>query len=286
VSFVDRIDRELACRGVGPSLRRRIRLEYEDHIAADASGAANLGDPRELAREFASELAADGARSDARETFAALIVAAVALLGGQLSIGSAGGYPGFDHGGSTIVAIAALLMVLIAPQVALIWGSLGALRALRRRRARELPDAEAQLVHRRCAAARAGGLITCAGLLLWLVNFNRELAGWWLATQAALAVAAALCLFAASARARPRRRIAAGVPGPAGGLAVDLPPLALVSAHPIAAGAVATALGMAAVTVLGAHAEHSLIEGIERGGFEGLVVGGGSALLLWLARRR
>jgi hypothetical protein len=47
-----------------------------------------------------------------------------------------------------------------------------------------------------------------------------------------------------------------------------------------------TALGMAAVTAMGAHAEHSLIEGIERGGFEGLVDGGGSVLLLWLARRR
>jgi hypothetical protein len=61
MSFVQELSRELARVGVHGRLRRRIVAEIGDHLACDPD--ANLGEPSELARQFADELGTTRARS-------------------------------------------------------------------------------------------------------------------------------------------------------------------------------------------------------------------------------
>jgi hypothetical protein len=284
-AFVARLEDELATRRVRRSVRRRIVLEYADHIACEPESEQRLGDPVQLAGTFAAELAADDARAVARNTFASLALAAFALVVGQLTIVAAGGYPGYNNAGSTALALTAILMILVAPQVALVAGSLGALRAFRRRNSQLLPDAEVALIHRRCAIGGTAGLVACAGLLLYVADFTQQLAGWWLAVQAGTALVAAGALIVSGAQARRVRQTVALVPGPSGGIADDVPLVGFVLARPRAAAVAATLVAGACGTVLGAVAERSLVEGLERGFFEALVVGVGLALTLSFAPR-
>jgi hypothetical protein len=272
-AFLERLDRELASRGVRRSLRRRIGLEYADHLACDPEAEPRLGDPEDLATAFAAELAADDARRVARNAFVALALAAIALVAGQLTIAPAGGYPGYNNGLSTALAVPTILTILIAPQIALVAGSLAAWRALRTRGSRRLPDAEVALIRRRCAIAVTAGLATCAAMVLYATDHTEQMAGWWVALQIGLAAAAALALTAVAFQASRSRHTVGAVPGPSGGIVEDLPPLALVASHPRAACAAAAITAGVAGTVLGGIAERSLIEGLERGTFEGLVVG-------------
>jgi hypothetical protein len=270
--FLERLDHQLANRGVRRSLRRRIALEYADHLACDPETEERLGDPEELAGAFAAELAADDARRGARNAFAALSLAALALVAGQLTIAAAGGYPGYNSGLSTALAVPTILTILIAPQVALVAGSLAALRALRTRGSRRLPDAEVALIRRRSAVAVGTGLATCAAMVLYATDHTQQMAGWWVALQLGLAAAAALALTVVAAQARGGRHTVGAVPGPSGGIVDDVPPLAHIATHPRAACAAAVLLAGTAGTVLGAVAERSLIEGLERGTFEAIVV--------------
>jgi hypothetical protein len=286
VSFIDRLDHELAARRVAPARRRRILLEYADHIRSDPSCEDRLGDPGELAQTFAAELAADDVRRTTGETFLALSLAAVALVVGQLLIAPGGGYPGFNNGISIAISIPALLMLLVAPQVALVSGMLAVLRAARRWRPRRLPDAEVALIYRRCAVAGAAGLVTCAGLLLYVVNFVGRMAPWWLVTQGLLAAIAGACLVVVAVRAHRAQRTIGDVVGSAGGIVDDIPPLRPIAAHPVRWIALAAVAGLVGGSALGGVAERSLIEGLERGTFEGLVVAGGLTLALGTTVRR
>jgi hypothetical protein len=279
--FIQRLDHELANRGVRRSMRRRIALEYADHLACDPDAEARLGDPAELAGQFAAELAADDARRVARNAFIALALAALAVVVGQLTISAAGGYPGYNNGLSTALAVPTILTILIAPQIALVAGCLAALRALRRRGSRLLPDAEVALIHRRARIAVGAGLALCVALLLYAVDHTQEMAGWWVALQIGLATAAGLALIVVALQARRSRQTIGAVPGPSGGLVDDLPPLALAANHRRATCITAALLAGAVGTVLGGVAERSLIEGLERGTFEAIVV----AVCLALALR-
>jgi hypothetical protein len=281
--FIERLDRELANRRVRRSLRRRIALEYADHLACDPEAEKRLGDPGELAGAFAAELAADDARSVARNAFAALSLAALALVCGQLTIAPAGGYPGYNNGLSTALAVPTILTILIAPQIALVAGSLAALRALRTRGSSRLPDAEVALIRRRSAVAVGAGLVTCAAMMLYATDHTQQMAGWWVALQLGLATAAALALTLVAVRAQNSRRTIGAVPGPSGGIVDDVPPLAHVATHPRAACIAAVLLAGTAGTVLGGVAERSVIEGLERGTFEAIVVGVCLAVTLRLA---
>ena len=281
--FLERIDQELASRRVRRSLRRRIALEYADHLACDPDAEARLGDPAELAGAFAAELAADDARRVARNAFMALALAALALTAGQLTIAPAGGYPGYNSGLSTALAVPAILTILIAPQIALVAGSLAALRALRTRSSRRLPDAEVALIRRRSAVAIGAGLATCAAMMLYATDHTHQMAGWWVALQLGLAAAAAVALTVVAVQARRARHTIGAVLGLSGGIVDDVPPLALVAANPRAACVAAVLLAGAAGTVLGGVAERSVIEGLERGTFEAIVVGVCLAVTLRIA---
>ena len=164
MSWLDDLARELRARGVPKRERGRILLELRDHIACEPECEDRLGDPRELAVTFADELASAEARSSAFATFAALAAAAVVLMVSLVTLGRFSHYPGYANGISSLLFWPALVGMVVAPQIALVAGTLAALRALRRRRAARLPAGEIALIHRRVRVALGAGFATMAGL--------------------------------------------------------------------------------------------------------------------------
>ncbi len=279
--WLDHLDDELSARGMSGRERRRIVLELRDHIACEPGCEDRLGDPRELAASFADELAADRTRRSSFHVFAALILAAVALAVSQLSLGHAGGYPGFTRGLSLALFLPSLVGMLIAPQVALVAATLAALRAVRRRRARILPTAELALIRRRAWVGLSAGIATVVGLELYVVDFSSVLPRWWLALVGGLAGAAGVALLAAATRLAAAGAIATRTSGSAGDVFDDLPAIGWLwlRRRPWRLGALASLIVALAMTVFEARAEHSLIEGVQRGAFEGLAAAAGFALL-------
>jgi hypothetical protein len=64
---IDELARELTLVGVRGRRRERILDEFADHLACDPG--AQLGEPRQLAAQFADELASDAARGTAFGSF-------------------------------------------------------------------------------------------------------------------------------------------------------------------------------------------------------------------------
>jgi Domain of unknown function (DUF1707) len=281
MTWLDRLADQLAARGVTGKDRRRILAELQDHIDCEPGCESRLGDPQDLAASFADELATDRARRAALDVFVALALAAIALLVSQLTIAHAGGYPGFTHGLSLALFVPAAVGMFVASQVALVAGTLAALRAVRRRRARTLPAAETALIRRRAWIGLFGGLATVLGLELYVVDFSSVLPAWWLALVAGLAGVAGVALLAAAKRLVGAGAIIAGTGGPPGNVFDDVPSIdwRWLRRRPWRLGAIASLTVFLAMTLLGWHAEHSLIEGIERGVIEGLAAAAGFALL-------
>ncbi len=281
MSWVQRLSIELIARGVPRRERARIVLELEDHIACEPDCEERLGDPRELAAGFAEELATSRARLTAFRAFWTLALAAVALALSQLAIGHAGGYPGFTSGLSLVLFVPALLGLFVAPQVALVAGSLAALRAVRRRRARSLPAAEIELIERRTRVALLAGLGTVAGLGCYVLDFVLVLPGWYLLLIGGSAAVAGAALLSAMGGLREAAAIVSHNPGSAGDVYDDVPVPGRrwLRRHPWWLGVIGS-VGLAMIATLGqAHAERSLSEGLQRGTLEGLIVLIGYALL-------
>jgi hypothetical protein len=223
MSWVERLSIELIARGVPRRERAQIVLELEDHIACEQGCEERLGDPRELATGFAEQLATSRARVTAFRAFWALALAAVALALSQLAIGHTGGYPGFTSGLSLVLFVPALLGLFVAPQVALVAGSLAVLRAVRRRHERSLPAAEIELIERRTRVALLAGLGTVAGLGCYVLDFVLVLPGWYLMLIGGSAAVAGAALLSATGGLRATAAIVSRHPGPAGDVYDDLP---------------------------------------------------------------
>jgi hypothetical protein len=281
MSWLDELAGELRARAVPARERDRILLELRDHLACEPGCEHRLGDPRALAVTFADELATDRARRSAFVTFAALAGAAVVLIVSLITLGRFARYPGYSNGLSTLLFFPALLGMLVAPQIALVSGSLAALRAVRRRRAPALPAAEIALIHRRARVALGAGLAAMAGLELYVVDFSLRLPAWWLALVGGLAAVAGVTLLATSSRLVRAQAIVSGAVGPAGDIYHDLPMLnwRWLRSRPWLLGALASLAVGLALGAFEAHAEHSVLEGVQRGMFEGLAAAAGFALL-------
>ena len=157
--MIDELDRELAACGVPAHRRRRIRVELEDHLACDPS--ADLGDPRELARQFADELGTAYAR---RAGFAAfLLLVPFGLLFGALfafaAVYTASGPPALK------------IALVVGVQLAFVGGTLALLRAWRLRRLVAIPAAEARILLRRAGLAVGGAAVTVAALGLLVSGY-------------------------------------------------------------------------------------------------------------------
>ena len=281
MSWLDELAGELRARAVPARERRRILLELRDHIACEPGCEDRLGDPRALAATFADELATDRARRSALVTFGALAAAAVALFASLITLGHLARYPGYSNGLSMLLFMPAVLGMLVAPQIALVSGTLAALRAVRRRRARTLPAAEIALIHRRARVALGAGLATMAGLELYVVDFSLRLPSWWLGLTGGIAAVGGVALLAASRSLARARAIVSGTAGPAGDIYHDLPILdwRWLRSRPWLLGALASLAVGLALGAFEAHAERSVFEGIQRGVFEGLAAAAGFAVL-------
>ncbi|HEY7966282.1 MAG TPA: hypothetical protein VID68_04590 [Solirubrobacteraceae bacterium] len=270
MSWIGEFEDELRRRGVRAGARERLIAEFSDHLACEQEmrlELTRLGAAREIAGQYAEELASDETRRSALATFAALALAAIALIAGQAEL-SRIGYPGYDRGASPLLVLIALALTVVGAQVALVCGTLAAWRALRRRREPSLPAAEIALIHRRTRIGIAAGLMTGAGTLLYVFNFIDVLPAWWLALSGSLTALASGGLVAAwRADARSTATVSVAQ-GPAGDVFDDLPPLRGLRAHPLRLVMLVGLTVGVAVTAVVWHAEHSLIEGLERGGFE------------------
>jgi hypothetical protein len=281
MTWLDRLAAELTARGLTGASRRRILVELQDHIECEPGCEERLGDPRELAAGFADELATDKARRSAFHVFAALAVAAVALVVSQVALASGAGYPGYRHGLTMALFFPALIGLLVGPQVALVAGGLAALRAVRRRGERTLPAAELGLIRRRARVAVGAGYGVVGGLGLYMINFGHVLPVWWLALVGGLAALAAGALFTASVSLARAGSVISAAGGGAGDVFDDLPLIGVrwLRVRPWLLGAGASVASAIVLTVFVAHAEHSWVEGIERGAVEGLAAGVGFAVL-------
>ena len=281
MSWLETLAAELSARGVPAREHRRILLELQDHIACEPGCEDRLGDPRELAASFADELATSRTRSGAIRAFGALALTAVALAISQLAIGAAGGYPGFTNGISLWLFFPALVGMFVAPQLALVAGSLAALRAVRRRRVVGLPAAEIGLIGRRARIALLAGMTTVAGLGLYLVNFAHRFPSWYLGLVSGLAAVSGATLLVVFRGVTNAQAIVSTMPGTAGDVYDDLPLLRRrwLRRYPWRLGAVGVLAVGAAMTLFFAHAEGSLIEGLERGIVEALAAAIGFVLL-------
>ncbi|HEX3872766.1 MAG TPA: hypothetical protein VHW26_01385 [Solirubrobacteraceae bacterium] len=270
MTWTQQLADELGRRGVSARRRATILLEIEDHIACEPASEQRLGDPRELAAEFADELGTQAARGAVQWVFGALALTAGALAVSQLAIGSGGGYPGFDNGYSVALAIPAILLMFVAPQVALVAGSLALLRSLRRRRAPILPQAEIDLLRRRAWVGAGAGLACAIGLELYVIDFLAVMHTTWIVLVGALSATAIVAICAAGAHLRATGRVIVGASGPSGDIFDDLPLLGFLRGRPwllcaIVAGGVGVLMAVAEW-----HAESSLSEGLQRGAFEGV----------------
>jgi hypothetical protein len=259
---IDELGRELSAVGIRGRRRARILAEFADHLACDPQ--ARLGEPRELARQFADELAADTARRTAFATFGSLAVVAAAVVLPQLALPRV---PDITGGTSTPLVGAATLAMILGAQIAFAAGCLAALRALRFEGPQDVP-----LIRRRTVAALAAGSATALGSALYALNFRGVVPSWWSALALAAAAAAALPL-AASTAAYVRGGGIAVSGGSAPGLAADLGPLA----HPALIGSTAIFVVLAGTAV----AESSIVEGAIRAAFEGVAF-----VVCFLALRR
>jgi hypothetical protein len=281
MSWLDDLSRGLRARGVPARDRHRIVHELRDHIACEPGCEQRLGDPHELAVTFADELATAEARNSAFATFAALAVAAVVLVISQITLARLAGYPGYSTGISMVLFFPAILGMVVAPQIALVAGTLAAWRALRRRRVASLPAGEIRLIHSRARVALGAGFATMVGVELYVVNFSQRLPAWWLGLVGGLAAVAGAGLFAASRMLVRARTIVSGTAGQAGDIYDDLPVFGWrpLRVRPWLLGAIASVAAGLALGAFEAHAEHSVFEGLQRGVFEGLAAAAGFVLL-------
>ncbi len=278
MSYADQLSRELAAAGVSGRLSRRIVLEIEDHLDCDPN--ADLGQPRDLARQFADELGTARARRAAVASFAALALAGsvfgVAFLAARTS---SEGLPTLHPESSALAVLGALLAVL-GCQVAFVTGVAAAVRAWRLRSEKVVPRAEATVIGRRAAVAVISGFTAMAGMALLAVEFSQVL-GDWIVTFAVAGAAVGACALAAATpavvRASQLRPVAAGG---AGDLFEDIGPLVppVLSGHPWRfAIALSAAVGLA-IAVVGIAAGDPY-DAIARGLTDGLACLAGFWLL-------
>lgn len=276
MSWFDELRRALRLCGVTGSAARRVELELADHLASDPDAEERLGDPVELARAIAAEVATKQTRVAAFGAFGSLTLTAAACLIATGLVTAAGGWPDLFAGG--IVGVVAALLLAVAPQVALVAGGLALLRA-RGLRGAPAPAAELALVRRRATIALAAGGTTALALATSALTSRSELAGWWVGLTLALAAGSTLALGTAAALVRRSARALTTVPGPPGDVFDDLP-FSLHGRHRELLAGTALVVVLAS-SITGWVAEGDPGSGLVRGGIEGVAI-----VVCWLALGR
>jgi len=278
VSFMHELSRELVRVGVRGRLRRRILTEIGDHLACDPD--ADLGEPSQLARQFADELGTRRAQSAGFQAFAALAIAGPLFAVSFVSSGWAGPNATRVYATSALLGYLGVALVLLAPQLSLVAGSLAALRSFRRRGQGVIPRSEATVIARRAAVGLASGLASMVGLVLVALEFQGRLAGWWTGLTLGVAAFGACAIGIAAPAVLSSLRLLPVAPGPAGDLFDDLGGVvpARLRGQPWAL-ALFVAAAVALVITLAGAVQADGIDGALRGLADGVACLVGFALL-------
>lgn len=288
MNYVDSLEAELAAAGIPARRRARIVAEIADHLHENPQ--ADLGAPRDLARQFADELGTRLARGTAYRAFAALAVAGIVLIVMFLDGGRTwGGWVGYGRypvsGYFPWWWVPVIVVCFISAQVALASGGLALLRAWRLRRVPVMTAADAAVLNRRAAVGLVCGAITMT--VLPLTHFVVDFSTRWNALAVTVGPALIILLLAMlpdvlrATRLRPTRE---GTPGDlTADLGIEDP-----RARPLW---IAAALSVAIVLVMAAIGVRSgdPYDGILRGLLDGAACLVGFAVLgqyLGLWRRR
>jgi hypothetical protein len=215
MTYLDALESELATAGIPRRRRARILAEFADHLAENAD--AQLGVPRDLARQFADEIGTRLARRAAYTAFAALTVVAAFLVVTFVTGGRQHGwvgYGGYHDGLAPRWWWGPLqLAFTLTAEVALASGVLAVLRAYQLRREPTISAADAAIINRRTALALVAAAVTMLDLPLTsdASNLGWPVTGiWWPAVQYGgyAAIALLLCVLPAvlaAARLKPQR---------------------------------------------------------------------------------
>jgi hypothetical protein len=223
MNYVDSLEVELANAGIPARRRARIVAEFRDHLHENPK--AQLGAPRDLARQFADELGTRLARGTAYRAFAALAVAGIVLVAMFFTGGRTwGGWVGYGHYRVSDYLpwwwVPMMIVCFIAAQVALASGGLALLRAWRLRRVPVMTAADAAILNRRAAVGLVCGAITMT--VLPLSRLVVDVGARWNTVAVIVGPALIVLLLAMlpdvlrAARLRPTRE------GPAGDLTADV----------------------------------------------------------------
>lgn len=290
IDYLAELGGALRDAGIHGGRRARILMEFEEHLLSNPD--ADLGDPRELAAQFADELGSDLARSAAIRAFAALALAGVLfaiafVTGGRGHSFSAAGSNPAVHGLAWAVANSnpplaaqiAMAACLVAVQVSVVAGVLGLLRAIRLKGHPVVATQEAAILVRRAGVALGSGAVTMLALPLVALSSPGLSSGWKvlafvLAGVGLVAIASAVPAVRAALRLKPR------VEGRAGDLLCDLDVISPVrlpgSPWQLAVG---LALGIVVVLTAAGLAQSDPFDGALRGIFDGLACLAGFGLL-------
>jgi hypothetical protein len=220
MTYLEMLSRELSAVGIGGRRRKRILAELADHLTCDS--AAELGEPVQLARQFADELGTNLSRRAAFVVFAAL--ALVGVLFGVAFLTHPGLLSSASDTSRPLSDLAAALIV-IGPQVAFVAGLLGAVRAARRRRTTVLARAEAGIIVRRAAIGLLGGLGSMIGFALTAFILRDRAPAWWVVATLGMCGAGVVALLAAAPSVVRAARLRPVTGGPGGDLFDDLGPV-------------------------------------------------------------
>lgn len=163
MNYMDALEVELVAAGIPARRRARIVAELGDHLHENPG--ADLGAPRDLARQFADELGTRLARSTAYRAFVVLAFAAIVLVVMFFKGGwTWGGWVGYGNYPVSFYFpwwwVPMMFVWFICAQIALAAGGLALLRAWRLRRVAVMAAQDAAILNRRAAVGLVCGAIT------------------------------------------------------------------------------------------------------------------------------
>lgn len=222
MSYLNDLESELSATGIPTRRRRRILAEFADHLHEDPS--AQLGAPRDLARQFADELGTRLARSSAYRAFAALAFCGIGLAVMFVAVGRMRGLTlqGQTQTPTPSWTAPILLVAALAAQVALAAGGLALLRAWRLRRQRVISSRDATVLARRSALGMFSGALTLAALPACALAFPRAAGHTWTTFAWVIAGLGIASLLATTPALIGSLRLRPDVDGHAGDLIDDL----------------------------------------------------------------
>jgi HAAS domain-containing protein len=266
--YLARLGADLARRGVRCPANARVVDEARDHLLelaaehGEEGAIERFGSSEELARDVAAQLATTRTIRSTYGAFAALAFTGVVYLAFMALAGGAGGGPDLFSARHEAVGVAAVIGLVLFPQIAFVAGCLALLRALRRRGTATVSSDELGVIRARAAVAVGAGAMTVVSMAVWIAEFRQSA---WLLALPALAVIPLVAVAVSVGRAG-RPQAAAG--GSAGDVFDDLGFRMEPWRFAMLFAAFIAFLGFAGGWVV----EGDPGSGIVRGGFEGVAV--------------